>query len=147
MATGAIGHPGHLALSPAVLVSSPVSASATPPPLSSEERTVRARDGKPRSVRSLPARVSPTSWYSLPGCVLYWRQQWIMIFFLSPLVNGNWGPWSPWDTCSLTCGSGSQIRKRVCNDPAPKYGGKECIGDAKETQFCNKKACPIGEAF
>uniref|UniRef100_A0A671WLQ0 Thrombospondin 1 n=1 Tax=Sparus aurata TaxID=8175 RepID=A0A671WLQ0_SPAAU len=58
-------------------------------------------------------------------------------------INGNWGPWSPWDTCSLTCGSGSQIRKRVCNDPAPKYGGKECIGDAKETQFCNKKACPI----
>uniref|UniRef100_A0AAQ5XIQ8 Thrombospondin-1 n=1 Tax=Amphiprion ocellaris TaxID=80972 RepID=A0AAQ5XIQ8_AMPOC len=59
------------------------------------------------------------------------------------VFNGNWGPWSPWDTCTVTCGGGGQTRKRLCNDPAPKYGGKECVGDAKETQKCNKKACPI----
>uniref|UniRef100_A0A7N8XLD8 Thrombospondin 1b n=1 Tax=Mastacembelus armatus TaxID=205130 RepID=A0A7N8XLD8_9TELE len=58
-------------------------------------------------------------------------------------INGNWGPWSPWDTCSLTCGGGAQTRKRLCNDPAPQYGGKDCLGDAKDTQMCNKKACPI----
>uniref|UniRef100_A0A3Q3WQX5 Thrombospondin-1 n=1 Tax=Mola mola TaxID=94237 RepID=A0A3Q3WQX5_MOLML len=58
-------------------------------------------------------------------------------------INGNWGPWSPWDTCTLTCGGGVQTRKRLCNDPAPKYGGKECVGDNKDTQICNKKACPI----
>uniref|UniRef100_A0A6Q2XMY7 Thrombospondin-1 n=1 Tax=Esox lucius TaxID=8010 RepID=A0A6Q2XMY7_ESOLU len=58
-------------------------------------------------------------------------------------INGNWGPWSPWDTCSATCGGGSQARKRLCNDPAPQYGGKECQGDAKSTQLCNKNACPI----
>uniref|UniRef100_A0A673CX17 Thrombospondin-1-like n=1 Tax=Sphaeramia orbicularis TaxID=375764 RepID=A0A673CX17_9TELE len=58
-------------------------------------------------------------------------------------INGNWGPWSPWDTCSLTCGGGQQTRKRLCNDPVPKYGGKDCVGDAKDTQTCNKKACPI----
>lgn len=37
------------------------------------------------------------------------------------------------------------MRKRLCNNPAPKYGGKECIGDAKENQLCNKEACPVGE--
>uniref|UniRef100_A0A8C3B246 Thrombospondin 1 n=1 Tax=Cyclopterus lumpus TaxID=8103 RepID=A0A8C3B246_CYCLU len=58
-------------------------------------------------------------------------------------INGNWGPWSPWDTCTLTCGSGNQTRKRMCNDPAAKYGGKECVGNAKDIQMCNKKACPI----
>uniref|UniRef100_A0A672FDK2 Thrombospondin-1-like n=1 Tax=Salarias fasciatus TaxID=181472 RepID=A0A672FDK2_SALFA len=58
-------------------------------------------------------------------------------------INGNWGPWSPWDTCTTTCGGGVQTRKRLCNDPAPKFGGKECVGDAKGTQMCNKKACPI----
>uniref|UniRef100_A0A8D3DQX8 Thrombospondin-1 n=1 Tax=Scophthalmus maximus TaxID=52904 RepID=A0A8D3DQX8_SCOMX len=58
-------------------------------------------------------------------------------------INGNWGPWSPWDTCTLTCGGGVQTRKRLCNDPGPKYGGKECVGEAKDTQMCNKKACPI----
>uniref|UniRef100_A0A8C6USJ7 Thrombospondin 1b n=1 Tax=Neogobius melanostomus TaxID=47308 RepID=A0A8C6USJ7_9GOBI len=58
-------------------------------------------------------------------------------------INGDWGPWSPWDTCSLTCGGGVQTRKRLCNNPPPKYGGKECIGEAKNTKMCNKNACPI----
>uniref|UniRef100_A0A8C7MSG6 Thrombospondin 1 n=1 Tax=Oncorhynchus kisutch TaxID=8019 RepID=A0A8C7MSG6_ONCKI len=58
-------------------------------------------------------------------------------------VNGNWGPWSLWDTCSSTCGGGAQTRKRLCNDPAPKYGGKECQGDSKATQLCNRNACPV----
>uniref|UniRef100_A0A673YGN7 Thrombospondin 1 n=1 Tax=Salmo trutta TaxID=8032 RepID=A0A673YGN7_SALTR len=58
-------------------------------------------------------------------------------------INGNWGPWSLWDTCSATCGGGAQTRKRLCNDPAPKYGGKECQGDPKATQLCNKNTCPI----
>lgn len=69
------------------------------------------------------------------------------VCFLSPSVNGNWGPWSPWDTCTLTCGGGVQTRQRLCNDPAPKHGGKECVGDNRDTQMCNKKDCPIGEAF
>uniref|UniRef100_A0A8C8MI73 Thrombospondin 1b n=1 Tax=Oncorhynchus tshawytscha TaxID=74940 RepID=A0A8C8MI73_ONCTS len=58
-------------------------------------------------------------------------------------INGNWGPWSLWDTCSSTCGGGAQTRKRLCNDPAPKYGGKECQGDSKASQLCNRNACPI----
>nr|XP_023992802.1 thrombospondin-1-like [Salvelinus alpinus] len=58
-------------------------------------------------------------------------------------INGNWGPWSLWDTCSSTCGGGAQTRKRLCNDPAPKYGGKECQGDSKASQLCNKNACPV----
>uniref|UniRef100_A0AAX7UTP5 Thrombospondin-1 n=1 Tax=Astatotilapia calliptera TaxID=8154 RepID=A0AAX7UTP5_ASTCA len=58
-------------------------------------------------------------------------------------INGGWGPWSPWDICSVTCGGGVQTRKRLCSDPAPKYGGKDCIGDASESQICNKQECPI----
>uniref|UniRef100_A0A8C4TPM4 Thrombospondin-1 n=1 Tax=Erpetoichthys calabaricus TaxID=27687 RepID=A0A8C4TPM4_ERPCA len=58
-------------------------------------------------------------------------------------INGKWGPWSLWDTCTVTCGGGVQRRTRLCNDPAPKYGGKECIGEPANTQLCNKKDCPI----
>uniref|UniRef100_A0A8C6PK97 Thrombospondin-1 n=1 Tax=Nothobranchius furzeri TaxID=105023 RepID=A0A8C6PK97_NOTFU len=58
-------------------------------------------------------------------------------------VNGGWGPWSPWDTCSVTCGGGIQTRKHHCNDPAPKYGGKDCVGDAAMVRVCNKQDCPI----
>uniref|UniRef100_A0A8C2F9G0 Thrombospondin-1 n=1 Tax=Cyprinus carpio TaxID=7962 RepID=A0A8C2F9G0_CYPCA len=58
-------------------------------------------------------------------------------------ISGGWGPWSPWDTCSATCGGGVQNRKRLCNNPVPMYGGKDCVGNTKGSQICNKQACPI----
>uniref|UniRef100_A0A8C2ZK31 Thrombospondin 1 n=1 Tax=Cyclopterus lumpus TaxID=8103 RepID=A0A8C2ZK31_CYCLU len=58
-------------------------------------------------------------------------------------INGGWGPWSPWDTCTVTCDGGVQTRKRLCSDPVPKYGGKDCVGDASVSQVCNKQDCPI----
>uniref|UniRef100_U3I892 Thrombospondin 1 n=1 Tax=Anas platyrhynchos platyrhynchos TaxID=8840 RepID=U3I892_ANAPP len=58
-------------------------------------------------------------------------------------INGNWGPWSPWDACTVTCGGGLQKRSRLCNNPEPQYGGKTCVGEAKGTQVCNKQDCPI----
>lgn len=69
----------------------------------------------------------------------------VLISSSAPTVNGNWGPWSLWDTCTVTCGGGVQTRKRICNDPPPKHGGKECVGDSKATQLCNKQDCPIGK--
>lgn len=61
------------------------------------------------------------------------------------LVDGGWGPWSPWATCSATCGGGVKSRTRECNSPQPQYGGKKCIGEANDSESCNKKDCPIGE--
>ncbi|XP_061651323.1 thrombospondin-1-like [Phyllopteryx taeniolatus] len=58
-------------------------------------------------------------------------------------IDGGWGPWSPWDTCTVTCNGGIQNRKRLCSDPAPKYGGKDCIGEGTMSQVCNKQDCPI----
>uniref|UniRef100_A0A8C7QTT4 Thrombospondin-1 n=1 Tax=Oncorhynchus mykiss TaxID=8022 RepID=A0A8C7QTT4_ONCMY len=58
-------------------------------------------------------------------------------------IDGVWGPWSLWDTCSVTCGGGFQTRQRLCNNPTPKYGGKECQGDGKTSQLCGKEDCPI----
>ncbi|KAM5129639.1 thrombospondin-1 [Mantella aurantiaca] len=58
-------------------------------------------------------------------------------------INGHWGPWSPWDICSLTCGSGVQKRERLCNNPKPQFGGKDCPGDNVDNRICNKQDCPI----
>uniref|UniRef100_A0A8D2ZY36 Thrombospondin-1 n=1 Tax=Scophthalmus maximus TaxID=52904 RepID=A0A8D2ZY36_SCOMX len=58
-------------------------------------------------------------------------------------INGGWGPWSPWDICTVTCSGGIQTRKRLCTAPVPKYGGKDCVGDATASQVCNKQDCPI----
>ncbi|XP_078374376.1 SCO-spondin-like [Oculina patagonica] len=59
-------------------------------------------------------------------------------------VDGNWGEWSEWSTCTKTCKQGKQSRTRECNSPAPQYGGKECDGQANETQVCNQNVpCPV----
>ena len=52
-------------------------------------------------------------------------------------VNGNWGSWSKYFSCSVTCGEGTQTRKRLCDEPAPKHGGKDCEGPEEESQSCS----------
>jgi len=64
---------------------------------------------------------------------------------VSHFEDGNWGVWSPWATCSATCGGGTQARTRNCDSPAPSNGGLICAGSATENQACNTAACPISE--
>lgn len=60
-------------------------------------------------------------------------------------VDGGWGPYSDWSQCSATCGEGSQVRSRNCNNPEPQNGGKSCIGDAEDVRTCNvEECCPEG---
>ncbi|KAL9956665.1 hypothetical protein ACROYT_G038180 [Oculina patagonica] len=58
-------------------------------------------------------------------------------------VDGGYGTWSGWSTCTKTCGGGTQKRTRKCNKPKPKAGGKKCnvLGPNKETQKCNTESC------
>ncbi|ETE60133.1 Hemicentin-1, partial [Ophiophagus hannah] len=48
-------------------------------------------------------------------------------------VDGNWGPWQPWSTCSASCGAGEKIRSRLCSNPPVSNNGRPCPGD--ETQI------------
>ncbi|XP_026543694.1 A disintegrin and metalloproteinase with thrombospondin motifs 7 [Notechis scutatus] len=57
-------------------------------------------------------------------------------------VHGGWAAWSPWTGCSRTCGAGMQNAERPCNNPAPKYGGKYCLGERKRFRVCNAQPCP-----
>ncbi|PVD24566.1 hypothetical protein C0Q70_15049 [Pomacea canaliculata] len=58
-------------------------------------------------------------------------------------VDGNWGPWFPWQPCSQSCGGGTRLRQRKCNYPPPAYGGSPCSGPAKNSQDCNEQPCPV----
>ena len=57
-------------------------------------------------------------------------------------VNGGWGYWSNWSSCSKTCDTGSMSRSRSCNNPYPAYGGSYCSGYSSESANCNTKSCP-----
>ena len=57
-------------------------------------------------------------------------------------VNGNWGAWSEFGSCSVTCGTGEQSRTRQCNNPPPANGGDNCEGKITEDQDCNTEGCP-----
>ena len=58
------------------------------------------------------------------------------------LVSGNWSTWSDWSSCSETCGYGTRVRTRSCNNPAPAHGGATCQGDAINTDACFLRPCP-----
>ncbi|EPQ11979.1 Semaphorin-5B [Myotis brandtii] len=58
--------------------------------------------------------------------------------------NGAWTTWSSWALCSTTCGIGFQVRQRSCSNPAPRHGGRICVGKSREERFCNENTpCPV----
>lgn len=59
-------------------------------------------------------------------------------------IDGHWGRWSQWGACDAKCGFGKHHRTRLCDDPQPKYGGKGCNGNLKESKACKLKSCGMG---
>ncbi|XP_015916972.2 properdin isoform X1 [Parasteatoda tepidariorum] len=58
-------------------------------------------------------------------------------------VHGEWGQWTPWTVCSVSCGEGNRHRYRVCDSPHPASEGNVCQGSAQESQACFAlKDCP-----
>uniref|UniRef100_A0A3Q3FHS5 ADAM metallopeptidase with thrombospondin type 1 motif, 9 n=1 Tax=Kryptolebias marmoratus TaxID=37003 RepID=A0A3Q3FHS5_KRYMA len=56
-------------------------------------------------------------------------------------VEGAWGVWSPFGTCSRTCGGGIMIAMRECNRPLPRNGGMYCVGRRMKFRSCNSEPC------
>ncbi|CAG2233631.1 unnamed protein product [Mytilus edulis] len=57
--------------------------------------------------------------------------------------SGSWSCWEDDGHCSNTCGNGTQIRRRRCNNPAPTIDGDECPGENVTNVPCNMKECPV----
>ncbi|XP_026090660.1 complement component C7 [Carassius auratus] len=48
------------------------------------------------------------------------------------VIEGVWSCWSAWSRCS----QGQKSRTRLCNNPAPRNGGRNCIGETVERKSC-----------
>ena len=57
-------------------------------------------------------------------------------------VDGGYSDFGDWSVCSAECGGGTQTRSRTCTNPAPVFGGADCVGDSSETRECNTQGCP-----
>ncbi|TTA54982.1 A disintegrin and metalloproteinase with thrombospondin motifs 7 [Bagarius yarrelli] len=60
-------------------------------------------------------------------------------------VNGGWGPWSEWSSCTRTCDAGVQKSHRDCVNPTPRNGGRYCLGERRRYKICNKVPCAQGQ--
>ena len=65
--------------------------------------------------------------------------------------NGNWGEWEAWSKCNPDCRDGKKSRKRLCNNPAPDFGGAPCenspLGDTEEKVCFELKPCAMDGKF
>ncbi|XP_046400011.1 A disintegrin and metalloproteinase with thrombospondin motifs 9-like isoform X2 [Ischnura elegans] len=59
-------------------------------------------------------------------------------------IDGGWGEWQRWSSCSRSCGGGIKKSERSCTRPTPANGGKYCVGDRVRYKSCRKNECPPG---
>lgn len=69
---------------------------------------------------------------------------WSYKIFTAP-IDGHWGRWSDWGSCSKTCNDGIRKRFRRCDNPSPTHGGKDCQGYERGQEMCILKRCHLGK--
>eukprot|EP00795_Rhopilema_esculentum_P015293 gene15293-6507_t len=102
----------------------------------------KSRNGKPANGATVDAATEKSCYceYGQTGrnSASSWKNT-----FIRP-IDGGYGSWSKFGSCSKTCGGGTKSRSRPCNNPAPLMGGESCsrLGSATESASCNTFACP-----
>ena len=70
----------------------------------------------------------------------------IKILSCSLIITANpepqWTQWSSFSPCSTTCGNGTQVRTRTCQN----FGTRgKCQGPTTKTNLCNVRPCVKGK--
>ena len=64
------------------------------------------------------------------------------LFAVLIAIDGAWGQWTDWSTCTAACNGGMRKRSRFCDAPFPAHGGSDCVGAGYVEEQCNTDACP-----
>jgi hypothetical protein len=66
------------------------------------------------------------------------------ILLLFNVVNGGYSNWTLIIPCNVSCGDGVETWQRACDNPVPRYGGRNCskLGISTEIRNCSRAACP-----
>ena len=56
-------------------------------------------------------------------------------------VHGGWSSWLEVTSCSVSCGGGTKVLVRECNEPVPAHGGNDCDGVPYKVESCNTCPC------
>ena len=85
------------------------------------------------------------NWINSLLALFYLWVNWILFYSVINifLVNCQWGEWSQYSKCSMSCGVGTQSRSRS-KSVVEMHGGK-CEGSSTQTIPCNTKECEISE--
>jgi len=59
---------------------------------------------------------------------------------LAPVIDCMLSEWSPWSTCSVTCGRGRMERRRMIK-VEPQNGGRACPRKTVQRKRCNMPPC------
>ncbi|KAK6060109.1 thrombospondin type 1 domain protein [Cooperia oncophora] len=51
----------------------------------------------------------------------------------------QWGEWGAFGQCTVSCGGGTRVRRRLCNGGCSTC---QCLGSATDVQSCNTAPCP-----
>ncbi|XP_028418130.1 uncharacterized protein LOC114543270 [Dendronephthya gigantea] len=64
-------------------------------------------------------------------------------------VDGGYGDWRLKDACNVTCGEGFETLVRNCDNPEPKFGGRNCshLGKPVEYRSCSARPCPVNGGY
>ncbi len=57
-------------------------------------------------------------------------------------MYAEWSTWGSFSECSVTCGIGTWIRTRTCNDTNTQDDITTCIGNFEEISECFIERCP-----
>jgi len=56
---------------------------------------------------------------------------------VAPPQESSWSSWSPYSSCTVTCGGGTQSRTRACTPEG------ECQGEGREERECSTDPCAV----